>query len=127
MEKDSPGQDLSIDAIASRMVQGDRMKKLFLGLSLVLCQISNADTLATAKNNAGGVFVLTDVPCKNGNGYHMYSQSNGNRTLFGCWWSDSSMVHVTYSDGEVRSYPLEIWEVNMEVANRTKKRERSTL
>jgi hypothetical protein len=102
------------------------MKRFLLGLSFVL-SVCHADTLATARNGNNGLLVLTDVPCKDGGGFHMYSQSNNYRTLFGCWWSDNSMVHATYSDGETRSYPLDIWQVNVEVANRLKRKERTNL
>jgi hypothetical protein len=96
------------------------MKKLLLSLILAVSPVL-ADTVATMNNDGGGIMVLTDVPCKDGGGYHMYSQSPNYRTLFGCWWSDSSMVHVTWYDGEVRSYPLALWRVNLEVARRMRK------
>lgn len=101
------------------------MKHIFLGLCLAL-SVAHADTVATARNSNNGLMVLTDVPCKDGGGFHMYSQSNGSRTLFGCWWSDNSMVHVTWYDGEVRSYPLDIWEVDTTVARRMRKKDRQT-
>lgn len=93
------------------------MKKLFLSLILAAAPVL-ADTVATMNNDNGGIMVLTDVSCKDGSGYHMYSQSPSYRTLFGCWWSDNSMVHVTWIDGEVRSYPLSLWRVNVDVARR---------
>ena len=96
------------------------MKKLFLSLVLAVSPVL-ADTVATMTNDNGGIMVLTDVSCRDGSGYHMYSQSPNYRTLFGCWWSDSSMVHVTWSDGEIRSYPLALWRVNIEVARRMRK------
>ena len=96
------------------------MKKLFLSLILAVSPVL-ADTVATMTNDNGGIMVLTDVPCKGDSGYHMYSQSPNFRTLFGCWWSDSSMVHVSWTDGEVRSYPLQLWRVNIEVARRMRK------
>jgi len=97
------------------------MKKLLLSLILAASPVL-ADTVATLNNDNGGIMVLTDVACKDGSGYHMYSQSPSYRTLFGCWWSDNSMVHVTWSDGEVRSYPLALWRVNVEVARRMRSR-----
>ena len=96
------------------------MKKLFLSLILAAAPVL-ADTVATMSNDSGGIMVLTDVSCRDGSGYHMYSQSPNYRTMFGCWWSDSSMVHVTWSDGEVRSYPLGLWRVNIEVTRRMRK------
>jgi len=96
------------------------MKKLLLSLILAASPVL-ADTVATLNNDNGGIMVLTDVPCKGEGGYHIDSQSPNYRTLFGCWWSDSSMVHVTWTDGEVRSYPLSVWRVNIEVARRMRK------
>lgn len=102
------------------------MKRFLLGLSLVL-SVCNAETLATTRNNGGGLIVLTDVDCEKKNGYIAYSNHPTARTQFGCWWSDSTMVHITWADGDFRSYELSGWNVNVEVANRLKRKERSTL
>ena len=103
------------------------MKKLFLGLSLVLSQFCNAETVATARNSGGGLIVLTDVSCTKESGFVAYSNHPSARTQFGCWWSDSTMVHITWSDGDFRSYELSGWTVNTEVANRMRRKEKQNL
>ena len=92
------------------------MKKLILGLCL-LAGIVHADTVATSTNKAGGLLVLTDISCKEG-GFYAYASANGASTLFGCWWSDQTMVHILWKDGDVRSYPLQNWDVNNAVAEK---------
>ena len=98
------------------------MKKLVL-MMLFACACAQADTLATMGNAAGGTVILTDVPCKNGGGYYVYSQSPTASTQFGCWWSDDSMVHITWNDGDVRSYPINYFKVNSRIADRLRARE----
>ena len=93
------------------------MKKYLIALCF-LCTVAYADTVATSKNEAGGMMVITDVPCTGSNGWYAYASARTTSTLFGCWWSDQTMVHISWNDGDVRSYPLGLWEVNNEVADR---------
>lgn len=95
------------------------MKKLVC-IFLATLSIAQADTLATSPNNANGLLVLTDVPCESTNQFHAYSTNPTSDTLFGCWFSDSSMVHITWKNGSVRSYPLTGWNVNSEVSKKMK-------
>lgn len=97
------------------------MKKLFL-IFAMLAFNAQADIVAAMSNRNGGTMVLTDVDCKSGNGMVAYTQSPSVSTLFGCWWSDKIMVHITWNDGDVRSYPISAWDVDAEVAKRMKKR-----
>lgn len=85
---------------------------------------AQADTVATLRNKSGGLIVLTDVQpniCKGFAG-SVYSTSETNQTLWGCWFSDDTMVHVRWSDGDTRAYPLEMFDVNVQVARRLKER-----
>jgi|APGre2960657373_1045057.scaffolds.fasta_scaffold06375_8 hypothetical protein len=93
------------------------MKKHLIAL-LLACGSAHADTVATSKNEAGGMMVITDVPCKGENGWYAYASARGSSTLFGCWWSDQTMVHIAWNDGDVRSYPLAVWEVDMDTVKR---------
>ena len=98
----------------------------FVCVLLLTCSSVQAGTVATAENRSGGTTVLTDVPCKNEKGLYVYSQSPRSPTLFGCWWSDDAMVHITWQDGEFRSYPLHIFNINYENVEKLRKRERPT-
>ena len=102
------------------------MRNLALTL-LLACASVQADTVATANNRAGGTTVLTDVPCKKEGGFYAYSQVPTGNTQFGCWWSDDAMVHITWSDGDVRSYPFNVFVVNHKNADRLRARERSNV
>ena len=98
------------------------MRKLTLTL-LLACMGAHADTVGMVNNKGGGVIVLTDVSCKTESGYYVYSQLPNAPTQFGCWWSDDAMVHITWSDGEFRSYPLNAFTVNHRNADRMRARE----
>ena len=102
------------------------MKKLVC-IFLATLSIAQADTLATSPNNANGLLVLTDVTCEGTNQFHVYSTNPTGNTLFGCWFSDSSMVHVTWKDGSVRSYPLENWNINKDVAKKMKSKTKNNV
>lgn len=85
------------------------MKKLLL--ILLLATTANADTIATAENNNGGLLVLTDVQCKEKKTLVAYSTNKNNQTLFGCWFLDDSFVFITWNDGDTRTYPFYIWNM----------------
>lgn len=99
------------------------MKRIILLCALVAGSVM-ADTVAVSKNSAGGLIVLTDIPC-DGMGFYAYASSNQTSTLFGCWSSDQTMVHIIWKDNDVRSYPLTNWTINGEVADRLKARIRN--
>lgn len=77
--------------------------------ALLFAVAAQAAVFATAKNNAGGMLVLLDEKCTNKPGYIAYTQASGMPTMFGCWLWDGKMVHIRWSDGEVRSYPAGLW------------------
>lgn len=96
------------------------MKKLLLGL--LFCGMAHADSIATLNNKAGGMIVLTDVPCKNDMGFYSYASSQTSSTQFGCWWSDDTMIHIVWlADKDLRSYPISAFTVNIEKATKLKK------
>ena len=99
------------------------MKKL-IAIALLCCNAAHADTAATMTNANNGITVFTDVPCNAGKGFITYAQSPTSSTLYGCWWSDDIMVHVTYSDGDVRSYPFSYLELNLPVLQRMREKQR---
>ena len=103
------------------------MKKLIC-IFLATLSIAHADTLATTPNGVNGFIVLTDVPCESSSGqFHVYSTSPTSDTLFGCWFSDSSMVHITWKNGSIRSYDFTGWEINKEVSRRMKSKNKNNV
>lgn len=102
----------------------DHVRRLLLVLAIA-CSPAMADILATMPNNNGGIMVLTDVPCKNGNSHLAYTQSPKQSTLFGCWFADKIMVHIIWNDGDARSYSIDNWDIDAEAARRFRKRENS--
>ena len=88
------------------------MKKIILSLCLAI-GIAQADTVATATNDAGGMIVITDVKCQNEkNLFVAYTvMANSSKTLMGCWTMDDNFIFIRWSDGDVRTYPFGIWDV----------------
>lgn len=102
--------------------------KLFKLLPLLaLCGLAHADTIATLRNKAGGLIVLTDVVTERCKGFAgaVYTISDNNQTSWGCWMSDELMVHVRWSDGDTRAYPIESFTVNDEALRRFRDRRRN--
>ncbi len=101
------------------------MKKLLIFLAL-WCGLANADIIATLRNRAGGLIVLTDVSidrCKNYAGT-AYTTGSDSKTSWGCWFSDDLMVHIRWTDGDTTAYPIENFTVNEEVVKRFRERRR---
>ena len=65
--------------------------------------------VAETNNNIGGKIVLLSEKCENGTSYLAYSVANGQSTLIGCWAMDESHIHIKWSDGDIRSYPMHVW------------------
>lgn len=99
------------------------MKKLIL-IAAIAASSVYADTVATLRNRSGGMIVLTDVQTDSCRGFagSVYTTTDTNRTLWGCWFSDDTMVHVRWSDGDTRAYPIDAFEVNAQTARRFKER-----
>jgi hypothetical protein len=82
-----------------------------LVLALTATQ-ADAKTIATTPNIGNGLIVFTDaqIPACNGN-YAVYSTSPVANTLWSCWWTDGTMMHVSWPhpDGtsSQRSYRID--------------------
>ena len=100
------------------------MKSIVIACLACLSITVQADTVATLRNKGGGLIVLTDVQtevCKDFAG-SVYSTNENSKTLWGCWFSDDLMVHVKWNDGDIRSYPISAFEVNVPNARRMRER-----
>ena len=103
------------------------MKKIAIAMLAFAGFAATADTVATLRNKAGGVIVLTDVQtdtCKAFAG-SVYTTVDNGKSLWGCWFSDDLMVHVRWSDGDTRAYPINAFEVNVPNARRLRERNNS--
>ena len=101
----------------------DNMKKLLL-VALLFSFNAHADTVAWLENQSGGKIVLTDATCPDDpRQFTAYGTSPSISTQFGCWFSDDMMVHITWSkSGNFKSYPLELWNVNDNVAKKLRRK-----
>jgi len=101
------------------------MKRLLgLVLAAMTTVAAHADTVATLRNKAGGVIVLTDVTTDSCRGFvgAAYSTTSSNRTMWGCWFSDDLMVHIKWSDGDSTAYSVDVFDINEAVARRLRNR-----
>ena len=99
--------------ILNQKSMGWRMKMIKRMLLLALCfGTAQAETIAFVSNKGGGRIVITDDTNKTcpSNTRVAYTTTETNRTQTGCWTLDSLYIHILWSDGELRSYPLEAWE-----------------
>jgi hypothetical protein len=84
------------------------MKALTVIAALLLAANAYAETYAIP-NQAGGGIYITDTKCASKAGTLLaYNRAEGGRTQAGCWSyeKDSEMVVVTWSDGNVYTYPV---------------------
>lgn len=88
------------------------MKRLLLALALIATS-SLANTIATSKNEAGGLFVLTDVPCKGTKSFIAYTTAQNSATGFGCWFMDDEFIHIDWKQVGIRSYPIQNWSIKV--------------
>ena len=82
------------------------MKRFLLALALI--GAAHAGTVATMKNNAGGMIVLTDARCDK-KSLVVYANSDTGKTMFGCWFVDDNFVFIRWNDGEIKTYPFGDW------------------
>lgn len=102
------------------------MKKLIC-IFLATLSIANAETLATTPNGVKGLIVLTDVPCDSSSQFYVYTTSPTSDTVFGCWFIDSSMIHISWKNGSIRSYDFTGWDVNKEVLKKMKEKNKNNV
>jgi len=59
-------------------------------------------------NQAGGSIALTDIKCTTvKDTFVAYANHSNGKSLLGCWASDEDNVFIRWSDGDIRSYPVE--------------------
>lgn len=99
---------------------------IFLAM-MAISSVVNADTVATLRNKAGGYIILTDVATERCRGFvgAAYATMDNNQTQWGCWFSDDLMVHIRWSDGDTRAYPVDDFSVNTEAVRRLRDRRKS--
>lgn len=95
------------------------MRKILIGAVLALtATVSNAETIATMPNEAGGKIVLTDDICKyNGQVFdklnRAYNYGASGATGEGCWGIEDETVMVYWIDTNRKSrYPLMNFTIN---------------
>ena len=58
-------------------------------------------------NQGGGNISLTDIVCTTSkNAFVAYSNLANGKAMLGCWASDDDNVFIKWSDGDLRSYPI---------------------
>lgn len=84
---------------------------IILGFSL--CNLSHAETFATAKNNSNGEIVLLDTQgnCVKGS-LQMFTRIGTGEVTMGCWFYNEPYIYVTYVNGIQRVYDSNGWTLS---------------
>ena len=86
------------------------MKRLLLAALLILSLNVNAAVVAEAVNAGGGSVVLTDLKCTSiQNTLIAYTYISNGKSLMGCWTSEGNRVFIQWNDGDLRSYPIDMF------------------
>lgn len=61
------------------------------------------------ENNSNGQIIITDKVCSlKGKEYNAlkqgYARSADGMTIYGCWFYENKLVHMTYNNGDVYTY-----------------------
>lgn len=86
------------------------MKKLVLAALLILSLNASAGVIAEVINRGGGSIVLTDMKCTTiKDTFVAYSYLSNGKSLLGCWSGDGNRVFIKWSDGDLTSYPVDVF------------------
>lgn len=81
-----------------------------MALLLLSLNANAAGVIAEAINKGGGSLALTDIKCTTMKDmYIAYSYLDDGRSILGCWAADDSRVFVRWSDGDIRSYDINMF------------------
>lgn len=85
---------------------------------LLSLNVSAAGVIAEVINDGGGSIALTDIKCTTIAGtFVAYSYIKNGQSMLGCWSSDDTRVFVRWSDGDLRSYPIEVFHLKKQQKN----------
>jgi len=71
-------------------------------------------------NQGGGNISLTDITCTTiKNTFVAYSNLPNGQAMLGCWASDEDNVFVRWSDGDLRSYPIDRFQMKKKTSGKT--------
>ena len=83
-----------------------------MGLLLLSLNVHAKGVIAEVINDIGGSIALTDIKCTTIAGtFVAYSYAKNGQSILGCWSSDDARVFVRWSDGDLRSYPIELFNL----------------
>lgn len=88
-------------------------------LLLLSLSVHASGVIAEVQNNGGGSIALLDMECKTAPGtFVAYTYLKGGQSLLGCWTTDSSdRVFIQWSDGDLRSYPIGMFNLKKKLIN----------
>jgi hypothetical protein len=85
---------------------------LIMVLLLLSLNAHAKGVIAEVINDSGGSIALTDMKCTTIAGtFIAYSYAKNGQSILGCWSSDDTRVFVRWSDGDLRSYPIELFNL----------------
>ena len=76
----------------------------------ILSLNASAAVVAETVNQGGGTIALTDAKCsKSPNTFVAYTYISSGQSLLGCWTSEGNRVFIQWNDGDLRSYPIDMF------------------
>jgi hypothetical protein len=81
-------------------------------LLLLSLSANAAGVIAEVLNEGGGSIALTDIKCTTiKDTFIAYSYLPNGKSVLGCWAYDESRVFVRWSDGDIRSYDINVFNI----------------
>ena len=85
---------------------------MIMVLLLLSLNVHAKEIVAEIVNDGGGSIALTDIKCtKIAGTFVVYSYIKSGHSMLGCWSYDDTRVFVRWSDGDLRSYPIELFNL----------------
>ena len=87
------------------------MKKLIF-FCVFLANLAHAEEWLEGRNDAGGKLILMQTKCEDKpdkSGRLILGTSSNGKTIRGCWYLFTDMIHVVWFDGTTYSYPKEMF------------------
>jgi len=87
-------------------------------LLLLSLNASAAGIIAEMPNQGGGNISLTDIKCTTiKDTFVAYTNHSNGKSILGCWASDEDNVFVRWSDGEIKQYSIESFNMRKRLVN----------
>ncbi len=85
---------------------------IFATLFVLALNVQAKGVIAEVQNEGGGSIALTDMKCTTVKDTLIaYAYTKNGQSLLGCWATDDTRVFIKWSDGDLRSYPIDVFKL----------------